>query len=141
MKQNLATLIALSSIIIFSSCQKDKQPNADTNLSKVKTYTESITSPGSPAISDTYNITYDGNNRITGVIPVNSADAKFIFTYGSNNKYSLDLYISGALSIHEDFFVNSNSFPDSTFQYNDTNDTTTEKYLYNSPFYRKDISS
>ncbi len=35
------------------------------------------------------------------------------------------------LSIHEVFFLNSNSLVDSTFQYNDTFDSTTEKYIYN----------
>ena len=43
-----------------------------------------------------------------------------------------DIYTSNALSIHEVFSLNSNSFVDSTFQYNDTNDSTTEEYIYNS---------
>ncbi|HUZ61410.1 MAG TPA: hypothetical protein VMU83_21725 [Hanamia sp.] len=131
MKQKITTLVALSSLLFFS-CQKSSNTDQTTNSNKVKTYTESITSPGTPEISDSYNITYDANNRITGVVPTNSSDVKFIFTYSSNSKFSLDLYNAGALSIHEDIFLNSNSLFDSTFQYNDTNDTTTEKYFYNS---------
>lgn len=132
MKKNLFTLLVLPSFILFSSCQKNSNTDQTTNSDKVKTYTEDITSPGSPEISATYNISYDGNNRITGVIPTNSSGVKFLFTYSSNSKFSLDLYNSGALSIHEDIFLNSNSLFDSTFQHNDTNDTTTEKYFYNS---------
>lgn len=132
MKKNIFTLIALSSIIIFSSCQKDKQPDANTNLNKVKIYTENITSPGNGTIAATFNIGYDGNNRITSVTQTDAPGNKFLFTYTSGTKYSMDLYESGSISVHEDFFLNSNSLPDSTFQYNDTQDSTTEKYLYNS---------
>ena len=132
MKKNIFTLIALSSIIIFSSCQKDKQPDANTNLNKVKTYTENITSPGNGTIAAIFNIGYDGNNRITSVTQTDAPGNKFLFTYTSGTKYSMDLYESGSISVHEDFFLNSNSLPDSTFQYNDTQDSTTEKYLYNS---------
>jgi hypothetical protein len=39
--------------------------------------------------------------------------------------------VTGALSIHEDIFLNSNHFVDSTYQYNDEEDTTSEKYIYN----------
>jgi len=132
MKKNFFSLIALSSIIIFSSCQKDKQPDANTNLNKVKTYTENITSPGGGTIAATFNVGYDGNNRITSLTQTNASGIKFLFTYTSDTKYSMDLYESGSISVHEDFFLNSNSLPDSTFQYNNTQDSTTEKYLYNS---------
>ncbi|MEO6837992.1 MAG: hypothetical protein ABI261_05915 [Ginsengibacter sp.] len=131
MKTKIIALVALSSLLFFS-CKKSNNTDQPSNSDKVKTYTEDVTSSGSPEISATYNITYDANNRITGVIPTNSSGVKFLFTYTSNNKISLDLYDAGALSIHEDIFLNSNSLFDSTFQYNDTNDTTTEKYFYNS---------
>ena len=42
----------------------------------------------------------------------------------------MDLYNSGTISIHEDFFI-KNSIIDSTFQYDDTQDYTSEKYFYN----------
>src|SRR6185312_11475525 len=105
MKKNFFTLIALSSIIIFSSCQKDKQPDANTNLNKVKTYTENITSPGGGTIAATFNVGYDGNNRITSLTQTNASGIKFLFTYTSDTKYSMDLYESGSISVHEDFFL------------------------------------
>lgn len=132
MKKNLVALVSFSAIIILSSCQKDKQTDSSTNLSKVKSFTETVTSTGNGTITATYNVGYDANNRITSVTQTDASGNKFLFTYSTDTKYSLDLYVSGALSIHEDLFMNSNSQPDSTYQYNDTEDTTTEKYLYNS---------
>ncbi len=132
MKKKLFTLIGFSSIILLSSCQKDKQPDATTDTSKVNTYTESVASPGAGEINATYNLAYDANSRITSVTETTAPGIKFLFAYSSDTQFSMELYISGAVSVHEDFFMNSNAFPDSTFQYNDTQDTTTEKYLYNS---------
>ena len=72
-------------------------------------------------------MTYDGNNRI---ISVASSNIKFIYTYNSNVNFTLDLYTNNLLDIHEVFYVNSALSVDSTFQYNNTNDSTTEKYIY-----------
>lgn len=131
MKINTGTLFSFCIIILLSSCQKDK-PATTADATKVKIYTESIATPGSATIVATFNIGYDDNNRITSVTQVEVPGNKFLFSYNSNNKYSMDLYNTGTLSIHEDFFLNAKDLADSTFQYNDTQDTTTEKYLYNS---------
>jgi YD repeat-containing protein len=118
---------------MLSACQKDKQePGTNTTLSKVKTYTESITTPGSGTIAATYNLTYDANNRITSVTQADVPGNKFVFSYTSDTKYSMDLFEAGEISVHEDIFLNSNALPDSTFQYDNDEDTTTEKYIYNS---------
>jgi YD repeat-containing protein len=54
---------------------------------------------------------------------------KFVYTYESDSHTMMDLFSSSG-NIHEDiFFKNGNV--DSTYQYNDTQDTTTEKYVYN----------
>jgi hypothetical protein len=42
----------------------------------------------------------------------------------------MDLYENGNLNIHEILWLNSSSKLDSTFQFNDTGDSTTEKYIY-----------
>jgi len=132
MKINCGILLSFFTIVVLSSCQKDKQPEANAPLNKVKSYTESITTPGSGTIVATYNLGYDADNRITSLTQVEIPGNKFSFSYASATQYSMDIFVGGALSIHEDFFFNSNSLPDSTYQYNDTEDTTTEKYLYNS---------
>ncbi len=56
---------------------------------------------------------------------------KFIYQYPSAAVNTLDQYSSGVLVVHENLWLNASSFLDSTYQYNDTNDTTTEKYIYN----------
>lgn len=54
-----------------------------------------------------------------------------MYNYVSANKYTFDIFSSNMVTLHEDFYTNGSSFVDSTFQYNDTNDTTGEKYIYN----------
>ncbi len=78
----------------------------------------------------TFNLSYDAGDRLVKMISASSPGDRFEFQY-ANGSYILDLYNSNALSIHELILLNSNSLVDSTFQYNDTNDSTTEKYLYN----------
>jgi hypothetical protein len=78
-----------------------------------------------------YNLSYDAKNRITAIDQVEVPGNKFLFTYESDSKFSIDIYLMGALSIHEDVFLNSSHFVDSTYQYNDEKDTSSEKYIYN----------
>jgi hypothetical protein len=72
-------------------------------------------------------VTYDNNNRITGLT---SPNLKFVYTY-LDKSFTLDLYENNRLSIHENLYLNNIPYLDSTFQFNDTNDSTTEKYVYN----------
>lgn len=132
MKKNiLALLAAISFIVLLSSCQKDAGGGPTTVTDKVKTYTEDIKSGSIGNFVTTYNLNYDGSDRISSMISTSNPGDKFLFTYNSASSYSMDIYNSNLLVIHEDFFLNSNSYPDSTFQYNDTGDTSTEKTVYN----------
>ncbi len=120
--------------VAFASCQKefsieDPGGTTPTASNKIKTYTEDITSGGTHSVT-TFDLTYDNSNRLLSMTSETNPGDKIVFNYG-NGSYTSDIYNSNALSIHEVFFLNSNSFVDSTFQYNDTNDTTTEKYIYN----------
>jgi hypothetical protein len=110
----------------FSSCKKDSSNNAPNNPNKLKLYIEDATNTSLDEI-DTFNVTYDGDNRITSL---SSPIVKFVYTYNSNNTFSVDLYDYGQLNVHEIDYINSASLVDSSFQYNDTNDSTTEGYLY-----------
>lgn len=89
-------------------------------------YIESETTGGTTLI-DTFYTTYDNENRLTGLT---SPQLKFVYAYQSKS-LTLDLYEYNQLSIHEIFYLNGASVVDSTLQYNNTNDTTTEGYLYN----------
>jgi hypothetical protein len=81
-------------------------------------------------VSSKFNLSYDANDRILSVVSSTNAGDKFVYQYGVN-KYSLEIFNSNVLSIHGDFFLNSNQLLDSNVQYNDTRDTTIEKYTYN----------
>jgi hypothetical protein len=135
MKQNFLLVAVTILGILFSSCQKEDSDDQNSgsgnnNGDLVKTYTEAISSPSIKS-SITYNLSYDNNGRIISMISASSPGNKFVFSYPSNTTHSMDIYANGAITIHEDFFLNANFFVDSTFQYNDTQDTTTEKYTYN----------
>lgn len=128
-------------VLIFSSCQKEitgiVSRATDTTGTVgtpgdsflVKTYTEDLKSSAGN-LSSKFNLSYDANNRIISLVSSTNAGDKFVYQYGVNN-YSLEIYNSNVLSIHGDFFLNSNQLLDSNVQYNDTRDTTIEKYTYN----------
>lgn len=131
MKIHNITLLSLGMTFLVSACQKDKQTETNGNVIKLKSYTEKVATSDGDTILATYNFSYDDNNRITSMNQVEVLGNKFLFTYPSESKYSMEIYASGALSIHEDFFLNSNHLVDSTYQYDENEEITTEKYLYN----------
>jgi hypothetical protein len=123
-------LLLVAVVLFFYSCKKDNQQTNSSN-SLPKTLREDVRSGGSIQIA-TYNLSYDANGRLTTLASIpEPAVTKFVYQYPSAALYTLDLYSSNVLSIHENLWLNASSFLDSTYQYNDTNDTTTEKYLYN----------
>jgi len=128
MKKNLCLFAILCSFILFS-CKKEDPATPDNSNYKLKTYSEKLVS-GSDSISVDYNFTYDAQNRITSMFMVSNPSEKFVYTYNSDNQVTMDLTSSSG-NIHEESFFKNNQ-PDSTYQYNDTEDTTTEKYIYNS---------
>ena len=124
----LATFVVFS---LFLACKKNNDTPAG-SASLPKTYTEDLRLTGYDN-KTTYNLSYDGNNRLISMISIpEPAILKTIYNYTSGNTFTMDLYNSNTLSIHELFWLNSSSLLDSTFQYNDTGDSSTEKYLYNS---------
>lgn len=141
MKRIKIAFVLFISIAIFSSCQKEfgfagspsDQPQGSPSGSvsdKVKTYTEDYTTSSGHTVV-TFNVSYDANDRITSMTSVSSPGDKFVYTYNSNNTYTFDIYNSNKVSIHVLYFTNSLSLIDSSFQYNDTQDTSAEKYIYN----------
>lgn len=135
MKIITTLFIGLIISCVLSSCQKGitddittTPPN--TTSSRVKTYTEDVNIGGAHNIV-TFNLTYDANGRLLTMVSTTNPGDKFVLQYNGNTSYTLDLYNSNMLSIHEKVFINGLNLIDSTFQYNDTQDTMTEKYSYN----------
>jgi hypothetical protein len=119
------TFFALA-VFILVSCKKNSGTNAAGNSNKLKTYIETDQIGGTTQ-SDTFAVTYDNDNRLTSLVSPNLKD---IYNYQSNS-YTLDLYVNSVVNVHENFYLNGSSLVDSTMQYNNTNDTTTEGYTYN----------
>jgi hypothetical protein len=143
MKSTRHSFILLIVLTLLSSCQKefgysnsssDPVPGtpAGSASSKVKTYTEDYTSSSSEHEIVTFNLSYDERDRIKSMISAASPGDKFVYNYDSANTFTMDIYNSNQLSIHAVFFINSLSLRDSSLQYNEMQDTTTGKYLYNS---------
>ena len=130
MKYPKIFLTLITATILFHSCSKEKSPETNNNNSKVKSYTEEISS-SNYSFSMKFNLGYDGNNRITAITPETTTGSQFLFTYQSNDRYSMELINEGKVEIKEDFFLR-NSLLDSTLQYNESKDSMSEKYYYNS---------
>lgn len=132
MKMRFAFLLMAFAAIV--SCQKEvdetlPEPLPPTN--KIKTYTEDITSATSGHIVESFNLTYDAQNRLIGVASASQAGTRFQFGYPSATKFTIDLFNANELIIHEDAFLNDQQLVDSSMQYNNEGDTSTEKYIYN----------
>jgi len=112
-------------LCLFAACKKSGGSNSSGNSSKLKTYIEYVQT-GSSIITDTFAVAYDNNNRI---ISVTAPNLGFVYTY-SDKSFTLDLYENSQLSIHEIAWLNSIPYVDSTFQFDNTSDTTTEGYIY-----------
>ncbi|HLI92223.1 MAG TPA: hypothetical protein VKU83_01375 [Puia sp.] len=118
-------LLAFIAVCLLDSCKKNNGANSSGTPDKLKMYIEDATTSGLHQV-DSFTVSYDGDNRITSL-----ASPALTFTYAYASKsFTLDLYNFSQLSIHEVAYVNGSSYVDSTFQFNDTNDTTTEGYTY-----------
>ncbi len=113
-------------LVLISSCKKDNSNSSASNGNRLKLYIEDATNTSFNSI-DSFNFTYDGQNRITSIY---SANLKTMYAYPTSNSFTLDLYTYGVFNIHETAYINNSLLVDSTFQYNNTNDTTTEGYIY-----------
>ena len=129
------TLIAavVTVIVTLPSCQKETNSNnpLPAQSLKIKTYKEDVRSILWGNFATTYNLSYDGNDRLVTMVDAGNSGNKFVWAYPSSSKYTLDLFNNNIFELHVDYFLNSHSSVDSSFQYNNTSDTSTEKYIYN----------
>ena len=121
------SLVAL--VFFFASCSKNDSTEDIPKTDKIKTYTETIKSTFLGNYSTTYLLTYDQDGRLSKMSDQTIPTNKFEFTYKPGG-FAFDIFTSGDVIIHEDVFVNG-ALIDSTIQYNDEGDTTSEKYVYN----------
>ncbi|MBS1605762.1 MAG: hypothetical protein JST42_24090 [Bacteroidetes bacterium] len=123
---NLRSLLTLSAVVFFAaSCKKNSDSSPSGVSSKLKLYIEDASATPYGTI-DTFAVGYDNNNRITSL---SGKSLRFAYAYTGSTGFTMDLFEQGLLSIHEMGFIKG-SYVDSTFQVNNTQDTTTEKYIY-----------
>ncbi len=132
MRKNFLFPAVIALVILFSACQKEPGNNPPPAAQlKLKTYTEDVRSSYWGNSVTTYNFTYDGNDRMTGMADASDPGNKFVFAYPSSSKYTMDLFVDNIFELHVDYWLNSQSLIDSSLQYNNTEDTSSEKYVYN----------
>lgn len=113
-------------LCFLASCKKNSNSGSSANSSKLKMYIEESHVAGSFAL-DSFHVSYDNDGRMTGMI---SPAIGIKYGYNGNTSFTTDLFENGSQTIHEIAYLNGNKLVDSTFQYNNTQDTTTEGYAY-----------
>jgi len=120
-------LAAVVLVCLIISCKKSGNSNSSAGQNRIKTYVEAVHGTAFDQ-TDTFNLGYDADGRLTSMT---STNLKFSYAYNGTSSFSLDLYENGHLSIHELALIKGGTVVDSTWQYNDSHDTTTEKYVFN----------
>jgi hypothetical protein len=129
--RNSSVRLVIAAILILSSCKKDNSSSNPNNPTQPNTYTEDVRSSIIGNSLTTYDLSYDIGGRLTAITAIPSPPSiNFVYTYPSANTVTMNLYEGGILNIHEMMWLNSFSYLDTTFQYDNTGDTTTEKYVY-----------
>ncbi|MES1225686.1 MAG: hypothetical protein ABUT20_59965, partial [Bacteroidota bacterium] len=95
----------------------------------VKTNTEDIESPAFGHSVVTYNLTYDASNRVISLVSAANSGNKFVYNYDLPNTIAVDLYNDGVGGLPDVSYL-VNDHIDSSFQYNDSGDSSTTKFIY-----------
>ncbi|HVU95318.1 MAG TPA: hypothetical protein VHE34_08845 [Puia sp.] len=120
-------LAVLAVFCLYVSCKKSSNSNSSANPNRIKSYVEAV--HGTPFDqTDTFSLGYDADGRLT---TMTSRTLKMTYAYNGTASFTLDLYENGQFSIHELAFIKGGTVVDSTWQYNNSHDTTTEKYIFN----------
>jgi hypothetical protein len=111
------------------ACQKkDKGP--DNHSANVKSYIETVEFAG-VATADTFNVSYDSQDRISGHGPASDPSNRIEYVY-ENDRYYQDIYKQGSLQLRNTFYLNSSrTFVDSSVEKFSNQATMHIKYLYN----------
>lgn len=131
MKFILFISTAIAALFFISSCKKDNSVSNPSSASLPKSFTEDVTSSGLGHVVETVNLAYDGNGRLLSMTSPSLPGNKILYQYNTNQTFIIDVYSANQISIHSLYWINPNGFADSCFQYNDTQDSSTTKYIYN----------
>ena len=115
-------------IIAATSCKKDSGSGNASN--KIKSYTEDITAIGGH-VAETFNVNYDEQGRVTIIESTTKPGHRMVYQYSAENSFTYDKFEDNKITYHSINFINSQSLLDSTWWYNNMNDTSASKYIYN----------
>jgi YD repeat-containing protein len=128
LKVSAFSLVAL--MVLNTSCTKDKAAGVS-GRQKLKSYTEDITAQGIGHVVETFNVNYDGQERITSIVSTTKPGHRLEYKYISNDKFTFEQIEDNKLMLHCDYFINAEvGKVDSLYQYNIKKDTTAFKYFY-----------
>jgi hypothetical protein len=128
LKVSALSLVAL--LVLNTSCKKDKASGIG-GRQKLKSYTEEITAQGNGHTVETFNINYDGQERITSIVSTTKPGHRLEYKYINNDKFTFEQIEDNKLMLHRDYFINAEvGKVDSLYQYNISKDTTAFKYFY-----------
>ena len=128
--KNFFYAFAIVMVSCLISCKKDDNGSGDPATARVKTYTEDYTS-GIDHVVNTFNLNYDSDGRLTSMVATGNSGDRFQLSY-EKNTVTMELYAGHELALHTLCFLNTQNNIDSTIQYNNTNDFSSERYFYNS---------
>ena len=134
MNKTYLFIISFCASLFIVSCQKEISTTGGgggTVSMKLKSYSESYTSSGGGGANQTFNVSYDGSDRISGLISASDPGNKFTFTYPTSEKVVMNIFTNGSVEITVDYFL-KNGLVDSNFQTTSSLDTLSSKYFYNS---------
>lgn len=130
LKVSALSLVAI--LVLNTSCKKDKAAGS-TGRQKLKSYTEDLTAVGTGHTIETFNVSYDGQNRITSIVSTTKPGHRLEYNYINNDKFTFEQIEDNKVTLHRDYFINGEiGRVDSLYQYNIRKDTIAFKYLYNS---------
>lgn len=130
-KVSALSLVASLFILLNSSCKKESAGNSGPQ--KLKTYTEDITAVGIGHVVETFNISYDSQDRITSITSTTKPGHRLVYQYVNNDKFTFEQIEDNKVMLHCDYFINAEVLQvDSVYQYNIRKDTLAFKYFYNS---------
>lgn len=128
LKVSAFSLVAV--LILNTSCKKDKDAGSS-GRQRLKSYTEEITAVGQGHTVETFNVSYDGQERITSIVSTTKPGHRLEYTYIDNNKFTYEQIEDNKLMLHRDYFINAEiGKVDSTYQYNIQNKKISFKYFY-----------
>ena len=132
MKKQAIYLFLAYALCSATSCKKDSSSSSSNSglLGMVKSLSEKITSTVTGNRYTKVNFNYDSQGRLSSMIDSSNSGNKELYNYPTSNGFTLDIYEYNMLQIHYSNTFDSKKNILSTYQYNNTKDTTWDTFNY-----------